>query len=1067
MENILKRLIFFIILSILTFDIIALGTLRVESIQELPVEHMNLEVYDADGKFAPMLIVKTDLKGLGIQNIGRPTKHAPEYNSGDHQYEFYTNDKQRVVKITHSDYKALEVRLLADFDINVKAQRVYELVLTDIPEKVFVTIIIETDPSDADKWIDGEKLDTGQNISIETGEHTLEISKNGYESIRSEKINVNEDNIYFKYKLNKAEDVKLIINTKPIGAEVYIDDVKLRGTTPIRDFFDAGRHRIKILKDKYLIYEDDIEIVSPTTEEEYTLQPDFGTIIISTDSDIEMEIYLNDISKGKTPIILKEMPAIEYDLKLEHDDDLYTAKSELFTLNRGEEKEIILHPQQKFCTVNVSCEPKIEMKIYFDDDYKGKVGANDLKLEPVSPGEHIIRAEHEKDLYTANSFPLDLERGEVNNIVFKPQINYGTIDISCKPNEEMEIYLNDVLYGKTPITLNEVISGEYTIKAKHDLYSVAPQPIVLGRGENKKIILEPQSNFGSLILSSNPEVNLKIYLDGNYQGETPLTISPIFEGEHQVTAEHEYYKADPYSFTIKSDQQINNEIVAHQNFGTITITTSSGSKVYLNDKLVTKYDKIKLNPTTIELRAEKNKCESVEEQFILKAGDQRTVELVPKPITGTILVTANPTNAKIELTGDAGEYFSGEGFENFNYIPYGKYTLRITKENYISYEEKINLKKDDEIRRDEDLQKVNYIFHFDVSSGIYNVEELNFKITKNNEEVYTGKGKKQISFSEKGTYGIEVTKGTGFAFTKSLKVDMNKKDYYIYIVNFIALEKEKIRTEKEKKEEEKNVELRRKQREKEIKKTRKLEANKKLAGKMYDTGEENELQTFDSIVGVLGIFVPHDERPAGFFGTLNYLFLESKDCLQASLFAKFHSFNPKIIDERFYSFYYGFSLLGNCMYSPELAMIDVLSFNAGLVLSTYNHKNRLLFDIDGGGKYAFGYNLTCYNERITFIKKIEIENDELHVNKTNFGGWVPADISISFERHIGGLSFIILKAGILVTTDEGSDPDAKWYIKDVVDNWQSGDPLPISIDKVPDHPIYQEIVPYFGFGIRF
>jgi len=70
----------------------------VSSIRELPETHTNLEVYDADGKYAPVLLVKTNLKDLGIQNIGRPTKHAPEYNSGDHHYKFYMNDNQRAHK---------------------------------------------------------------------------------------------------------------------------------------------------------------------------------------------------------------------------------------------------------------------------------------------------------------------------------------------------------------------------------------------------------------------------------------------------------------------------------------------------------------------------------------------------------------------------------------------------------------------------------------------------------------------------------------------------------------------------------------------------------------------------------------------------------------------------------------------------------------------------------------------------------------------------------------------------------------------------------------------------------
>jgi len=150
----LKRILFNIIIFIISFELFALGTLRVESIKELPETHTSLEALDADGKFAPALIVKTELKGLGFRNVSRPTKHAATYDEGKHQYTFYLNDNQRVIEITHADYEPLEVRLLADFNINAKAQRVYELVLSNVPEKIYIPINIVTEPSGARIYID-------------------------------------------------------------------------------------------------------------------------------------------------------------------------------------------------------------------------------------------------------------------------------------------------------------------------------------------------------------------------------------------------------------------------------------------------------------------------------------------------------------------------------------------------------------------------------------------------------------------------------------------------------------------------------------------------------------------------------------------------------------------------------------------------------------------------------------------------------------------------------------------------------------------------------------------------
>ena len=88
----LKKLLLLIIVLLIWVCSDALGTLRVDTITELPAAHTSLKERDADGKFAPMLIIKTELKGLGFQNVGRPSIHESEYNSGDHQYEFYMNE---------------------------------------------------------------------------------------------------------------------------------------------------------------------------------------------------------------------------------------------------------------------------------------------------------------------------------------------------------------------------------------------------------------------------------------------------------------------------------------------------------------------------------------------------------------------------------------------------------------------------------------------------------------------------------------------------------------------------------------------------------------------------------------------------------------------------------------------------------------------------------------------------------------------------------------------------------------------------------------------------------------
>ena len=254
----MKKIILLIFLTLLFAKLNSLGTLRVESIMELPVTHTNIEVLDADGKYAPVLIIKTELKGLGFQNIGRPTKHAAEYMSGDHYYKFYMNDNQRVVKITHSDYEPLEVRLLADYGINIKTQRVYELELTNVPEKEFINVVIISDPPNSDIYLDNKLLDKGKNFIVSTGKHNIQLKLEGYQNI-SDVIDVTKNNIFFEYLFTTKNDVLLEINTIPTASNIFLNNIMI-GESPILKRYPEGLYQLKVLKNDYKPYSETISL---------------------------------------------------------------------------------------------------------------------------------------------------------------------------------------------------------------------------------------------------------------------------------------------------------------------------------------------------------------------------------------------------------------------------------------------------------------------------------------------------------------------------------------------------------------------------------------------------------------------------------------------------------------------------------------------------------------------------------------------------------------------------------------------------------------------------------------
>ena len=325
----MKKLLFVLLIITFSLSLNPLGKLRVESIKLLPATHTSLKVRDADGKYAPALIVKTELRGLGFRNVSRPTKHAATYDEGKHEYTFYVNDNQRVIEITHSDYEALEVRLLADFNIEVHAQRVYEMKLTNVPEKIFINVVIISQPADAEKIIDGKNLGTGQTFKLFIGKHTLKVQKNGYRS-QTKTITVSESSTLFKdIKLEEIDILAVQISSVPQGAAIYIDNQKL-GITDKGIFKYPGTYELKLTKTDYLDIDEQILIAENKSNNfTYNLIKNFGNINFSiTPADAVLKLNGEIYNERRL-----ELRPGEYNVEISKSG--YLSKSDIINLELG------------------------------------------------------------------------------------------------------------------------------------------------------------------------------------------------------------------------------------------------------------------------------------------------------------------------------------------------------------------------------------------------------------------------------------------------------------------------------------------------------------------------------------------------------------------------------------------------------------------------------------------------------------------------------------------------------------------------------------------------------------
>ncbi len=177
-------------------------------------------------------------------------------------------------------------------------------------------------------------------------------------------------------------------------------------------------------------------------------------------------------------------------------------------------------------------------KVYLDGGYRG---TTPLLISNVKVGEHDIKFT-KKDYYD-RSKPVQVKENQVTytDARLKPIPRTGSLDIDSDPSYA-EVYLDGSYRGRTPLTISNLEVGEYQIKISKDDYYDWYSTVQIKQNITTQVFTQLEPKTGSLYTTSSPRY-ARVFLDGVEQGTTPLTITDISMGWHEVVIIKEYYRA--------------------------------------------------------------------------------------------------------------------------------------------------------------------------------------------------------------------------------------------------------------------------------------------------------------------------------------------------------------------------------------------------------------------------------------------------------------------------------------------------------------------------------------------
>lgn len=157
---------------------------------------------------------------------------------------------------------------------------------------------------------------------------------------------------------------------------------------------------------------------------------------------------------------------------------------------------------------------------------------------------------------------------------------FGDIRVTSTP--AARLLLNGVDKGQTPVNLQRLNAGDYTLALRLPGYKPITHAFTLKAGESPSFAFTFEPLPAGLTITAIP-ADSRVFLDGIFRGTTDLTLEDLPEGTHQVRVEKQGYAPLSRSITLKRGQKSIEEFDLPIVRGTVTLQSQPGAVAAYQD----------------------------------------------------------------------------------------------------------------------------------------------------------------------------------------------------------------------------------------------------------------------------------------------------------------------------------------------------------------------------------------------------------------------------------------------------------------------------------------------------
>jgi hypothetical protein len=289
-------------------------------------------------------------------------------------------------------------------------------------------------------------------------------------------------------------------------------------------------------------------------------------------------VYCDGKSFGNSPTLLPGLKAGSHIVVAEKDG--YRTARETVSVSEGERAPLNIKLQQVSALVIIHTDPE-GAEVEIDGVSQG---TTPVLITNLTPGKYRVKLQipgfqaKEVELNAPNRTPVKLSVS-LNS-------DSAKLTIDSTPSNAT-VTLNGIAKGNTPVTLDRIPAGNVTLELAAPGCAPYKQILTLSAGQDEDITAVLKAIPATLKVVSIPD-KARIYIDNQFKGETPLTITDLPPATYKVRAEKRGYTVMPSrSLTLKGAQETTEEFRLTKNAGTMQVTTEpAGVKIFVDGEEV-------------------------------------------------------------------------------------------------------------------------------------------------------------------------------------------------------------------------------------------------------------------------------------------------------------------------------------------------------------------------------------------------------------------------------------------------------------------------------------------------